>query len=65
MRVGPGIALLGIAMLPDRSAKCVGAAHTLYGRILDRIEELDYDVFAGRASVSTFEKARLVTSLLR
>jgi phytoene synthase len=51
-------------MLPDRSAKCVGAAHTLYGRILDKIEEQDYDVFASRASVSTMEKAAMVTRLL-
>ena len=43
----------GIAMLPPRSAKCVGAAHDLYGRILERIEAQDYDVFAGRARVST------------
>ena len=56
---------VGIAMLPDRSAKCVGAAHTLYGRILDKIEAQDYDVFSSRASVSTLEKARLVASLLR
>ncbi|MFK8023841.1 MAG: phytoene/squalene synthase family protein [Ilumatobacter sp.] len=56
---------VGIAMLPDRSARCVGAAHTLYGRILDEIEAQDYDVFAERASVSTFAKARLVTSLIR
>ncbi|MEM1334088.1 MAG: phytoene/squalene synthase family protein, partial [Actinomycetota bacterium] len=58
-------AQLGIDMLPEQSAKCVGAAHTLYGRILDEIERQDYDVFAARASVSTFEKARLVASLLR
>ena len=56
---------IGISMLPDRSAKCVGAAHTLYGRILDEIEARDYDVFTSRASVSTTAKARLVTSLLR
>ena len=56
---------LGIAMLPDRSAKCVRAAHTLYGRILDKIEEQEYDVFSSRASVSTTEKARLVARLLR
>jgi phytoene synthase len=55
---------IGIAMLPDRSAKCVRAAHTLYGRILDKIEEQDYDVFAGRASVSTPEKAAMVVRLL-
>jgi len=56
---------IGISMLPDRSAKCVGAARTLYGRILDEIEHQEYDVFTSRASVSTLEKARLVASLLR
>jgi len=56
---------IGISMLPDRSAKCVGAAHTLYGRILDKIEAQQYDVFESRASVSTMEKAKLVGSLLR
>jgi 15-cis-phytoene synthase len=56
---------VGISMLPPRSAKCVGAAHALYGRILDEIERQDYDVFGSRASVSTFEKARLVASLIR
>ncbi len=55
----------GIAMLPDRSAKCVGAAHALYGRILDRIEAQHYDVFTSRAQVSTAEKAALVIKLLR
>ncbi|MGI9646373.1 MAG: phytoene/squalene synthase family protein [Ilumatobacteraceae bacterium] len=55
----------GIAMLPDRSARCVHAAHTLYGRILDRIEAQDYDVFATRATVSTAEKARVVAALIR
>ena len=56
---------IGISMLPERSARCVGAAHTLYGRILDEIEAQDYDVFDSRASVSTFEKARLVASMAR
>jgi phytoene synthase len=56
---------VGISMLPERSAKCVGAAHTLYGRILDEIEAREYDVFTSRASVSTASKARLVASLLR
>ena len=55
---------IGIAMLPDRSAKCVLAAHTLYGRILDKIEAQHYDVFSGRASVSTTEKAVMVAKLL-
>lgn len=56
---------VGIGMLPDSSARCVRAAHTLYGQILDEIEEQEYDVFEGRASVSTFRKARLVASMLR
>jgi phytoene synthase len=57
-------AQIGIDMLPDRSAKCVGAAHALYGRILDKIEAQDYDVFRSRASVSTAEKATMVAKLL-
>ncbi|MEP1126564.1 MAG: phytoene/squalene synthase family protein [Ilumatobacter sp.] len=56
---------IGVSMLPDRSAKCVDAALTLYGRILDKIEARQYDVFESRASVSTVEKARLVASMLR
>ena len=55
----------GIDLLPDRSARCVGAARTLYGRILDRIEAQHYDVYSERARVSTFEKARLVAGLVR
>jgi phytoene synthase len=43
----------GIAMLPPRSARCVAAAHDLYGRILDRIESAGYDVFDHRARVPT------------
>jgi len=56
---------VGIDLLPDRSARCVGAARTLYSRILDRIEAQRYDVFTERARVSTFEKARLVGRLVR
>ncbi|MET0662706.1 MAG: phytoene/squalene synthase family protein [Ilumatobacteraceae bacterium] len=55
----------GIDLLPERSARCVGAARTLYSRILDRIEAQHYDVFTERVSVSTFEKARLVARLAR
>ena len=56
---------VGIGMLPDRSARCVRAAHTLYGRILEEIEAQGYDVFTARATVSTAEKARVVAALLR
>jgi phytoene synthase len=51
---------IGIALLPPRSARCVAAARVLYSRILDKIEEQNYDVFARRARVSTSEKAALV-----
>jgi len=47
----------GIALLPPRSARCVGAARVLYARILDRIERAGYDVFAGRVRVPTWRKA--------
>ncbi len=55
---------LGTAMLPEQSARCIGAARVLYGRILDKIEQQDYDVFAKRARVSTTEKAAMVARLL-
>ena len=55
---------VGIAMLPSSSAKCVGAANTLYSRILDKIEGNGYDVFTQRASVSTAEKAAMVVRLI-
>jgi phytoene synthase len=51
---------LGIAMLPERSARCIGAARVLYSRILERIEQANYDVFAERVSVSTAAKAVVV-----
>jgi len=41
----------GIALLAPQSRPCVMTAYTLYSEILDRIEELDYDVFSQRASV--------------
>ncbi|WP_375431106.1 phytoene/squalene synthase family protein [uncultured Friedmanniella sp.] len=48
---------VGIALLPGRSARCVGAARVLYARILDRIEAADYDVFSSRVRVPTWRKA--------
>lgn len=41
----------GIAMMPLESARCVAIARILYSRILERIEQRDYDVFTGRARV--------------
>ena len=54
----------GLALLPPQSARSIGAARVLYGRILDKIEAQKYDVFARRASVSTWEKAVMVTKLM-
>ncbi|WP_432559540.1 DUF5914 domain-containing protein [Granulicoccus sp. GXG6511] len=47
----------GIGMLPPASARCVGTAHLLYARILERIEAADYDVFSERRRVPTWQKA--------
>ena len=54
----------GLALLPPQSARSIGAARVLYGRILDKIEAQHYDVFAKRASVATWEKAVMVTKLM-
>ena len=55
---------IGIAMLPDRSARCIRAARTLYSRILDRIEAQHHDVFAKRVSVPTSQQALMVARLV-
>ncbi|HEY7137334.1 MAG TPA: phytoene/squalene synthase family protein [Acidimicrobiia bacterium] len=52
----------GIAMLPPRAARCIGAARSLYSRILDEIEAADYDVFSQRARVPTSVKLLTVAS---
>lgn len=52
----------GLDMLPPASRRCVGTALVLYSRILDRIEQSDYNVFAGRIRVPDREK---VTVALR
>ncbi len=54
----------GIALLPPRSARCVGTARVLYARILDRIEAADYDVFSTRARVPTWRKAGTAARIL-
>jgi 15-cis-phytoene synthase len=51
---------VGLALLPDVSRRCVGSARVLYSRILDKIVEQDYDVFARRARVPTWQKLLLV-----
>jgi 15-cis-phytoene synthase len=55
----------GVALLPGRSARCVAAAHDLYGRILGRIEAQGYDVFSRRARVPTAVKLAVAARHLR
>lgn len=52
----------GVAMLPPRSARCIGAARSLYSRILDEIEAAGYDVFSRRARVPTPQKLLAVAA---
>ena len=54
----------GIAMLPPRSARCVGTARVLYAQILERIERKGYDVFSGRARVPTLRKAATAARIM-
>jgi 15-cis-phytoene synthase len=54
----------GIAMLPPRSARCVGTARVLYAQILDQIERNGYDVFSRRARVSTSRKAATAARMM-
>ena len=54
----------GIALLPPRSARCVGTARMLYARILDEIERSGYDVFSRRARVPTVRKAATAARIM-
>lgn len=51
----------GIAMLEPVSRPCVATAYTLYAQILDRIEDLDFDVFTNRAVVGNWRRIRVGT----
>jgi phytoene synthase len=54
----------GIALLPPRSARSIGAARRLYGEILDRIEANGYDVFTRRARVPLARKLAVAGRLM-
>lgn len=43
----------GVNLLHPRSRACVGAAAVLYSEILDRIEDIGFDIFNQRATVGT------------
>jgi phytoene synthase len=51
----------GIALLAPQSRPCVTAAFTLYSEILDRIEDLDFEVFSQRASVGMGRRLQVFT----
>jgi phytoene synthase len=54
----------GVAMLAPVSRPCIQTALTLYSEILDRIEALDHDVFAARASVGAARRVRVAVPAL-
>jgi len=54
----------GMQYLPPASARCVVIARRLYSRILDLIEDADYDVFTARVRLPTWRKAGLAARLL-
>ncbi|OLF18126.1 phytoene/squalene synthase family protein [Actinophytocola xanthii] len=57
-------AVPGVAMLRPEARPCISTALALYSGILDRIEAMDHDVFAGRARVGTARKARVAAPAL-
>ena len=71
LRGGPRAALLrGIGaaggMVHKRSRPSLRALIGIYSRLLERIEESNYDVFSRRISLSTLDKAGIVLrSMLR
>lgn len=54
----------GLELLPAKSARCVGAALTMYSAILTQIELADYDVFSARARVPASAKAAMAARVL-
>jgi len=54
----------GLAYLPATSARCVQTARGLYSRILDLIEDADYDVFSTRLRLPTWRKAAYSARLM-
>jgi phytoene synthase len=54
----------GIPLLPARVRPAIKIARTLYAKILDKIEQRQYDVFSGRARTSTPEKLQAAALIL-
>jgi phytoene synthase len=58
------IADQGIPLLPKSAQLSVQIARVLYSRILNRIEDLNFDVFSGRARTSKLEKLAVAGKIL-
>ena len=50
----------GLALLPSRSRRCIHLAMVVYGKILDQVEQADYDVLSRRATVPNRGRAAAV-----
>ena len=52
-----------LPLLPVLSRACPAMLEATYSRLLDRIEERDYDVYRGRISLGTAEKLLLAARI--
>ncbi len=57
-------ARVGVALLQPASRPCVATAFTLYSEILDRIEDLDFAIFAQRAHVGKARRLEVAAPAL-
>lgn len=55
---------LGINLLNKRNNLGVWIASKLYEKILDKIEEIDYNVFMGRVRTTKYEKIKIILNII-
>lgn len=55
---------IGLELLPKKPAKGVKVARVLYSKILDKIEEINYNVFDSRVSIGFYKKIFITLKLL-
>jgi len=56
---------IGVGLLRGRAQRCVMAARSLYGGILDQIEAVDHDVWTARVRIPTWRKVATGAGILR
>jgi len=56
---------IGVGLLRGRAQRCVMAARSLYGGILDQIEAVDHDVWTARVRIPTWRKVATGVGILR